>query len=295
MMKDLAGKVAFITGGGSGVGLGMAKVFSAAGMNVVIADIRQDHLDQAMAYFNERNAQVHGIHLDITDRKAMAEAADEAERVFGKVQLLCNNAGVNLLNHIEKVTYDDWDWLMNVNLNGVINGIQTFVPRMIEYGKGGHIVNTASMSAFYAIQGSTVYTTSKFAVRGMSEALRLDLEPRGIGVSVLCPGAVNTNIHESVVTRPQQLSDTKTQVDAETMNRMKAFSEGGMDPVKLGEKVLEAVENNAPYIIPYSEFRGLLTRLHNVVLDAMPLPENDPDAIKRVETMNKHSKSNHNL
>jgi NADP-dependent 3-hydroxy acid dehydrogenase YdfG len=294
-MKDVAGKVAFITGGGSGVGLGMAKVFAAAGMKVVIADIRQDHLDQAMAYFKEQNAEVHAIQLDITDRKAMAEAADETERVFGKVQLLCNNAGVNLLGTIDKVTYDDWDWLTNVNLGGVINGIQTFVPRMVEYGKGGHIVNTASMSAFYAIQGSVVYTTTKFAVRGMSEALRIDLEPHNIGVSVLCPGAVNTNIHESVFTRPKHLSNTKIHVDEETMNRMKAFSEGGLDPVKLGEKVLEAVKKNELYIIPFSEFRGLLTRLHNRVLDAMPLPEEDPDAVKRVETMQKYSKANHNL
>lgn len=292
---ELTGKVAFITGGGSGVGLGMAKMFSEAGMKVVIVDIRQDHLDQAMAYFKERNAQAHAIRLDVTDRKAMAEAADETERVFGHVQLLCNNAGVNLLGPIDKVTYDDWDWLTNVNLGGVINGIQTFIPRMIDYGKGGHIVNTASMSAFYAIQGSVIYTASKFAVRGLSEALRLDLKPYGIGVSVLCPGAVNTNIHESVLTRPNHLANTKIEVDAETMSKMKAFGEGGLDPVKLAEKVLEAVKNNAPYIIPFSEFRGLLTDLHNHVLEAMPLPEDDPDAVKRVETMKKYSKSKHNL
>lgn len=147
-MQDFKGKVAFITGGGSGVALGQAKVFAKAGMKVVIADIRQDHLDQAMAYFEQTDAQVHPIRLDITDRKAMAEAADETERVFGPVQLLCNTAGVSIFGPMQQATYEDWDWIMNVNVGGVINGIQTFVPRMIEYGKGGHIVNTASMSGF---------------------------------------------------------------------------------------------------------------------------------------------------
>jgi NAD(P)-dependent dehydrogenase (short-subunit alcohol dehydrogenase family) len=290
-MKDLAGKVAFITGGGSGVALGQAKVFAKAGMKVVIADIRQDHLDQAMAYFKEQNAQVHAIHLDVTDRKAMAEAADETERVFGPVQLLCNTAGVNLLGPMAKATYDDWDWIMGVNVGGVINGIQTFVPRMIDYGKGGHIVNTASMSSFRPLLGTGIYSTSKFAVRGMSEALRIELEPYNIGVSVLCPGAVNTNIHEAVFTRPKHLSNTNNHVGEEEMKRQKAVLEPGLDPVVLAEKVLEAVKDNKLYIIPYPEFRETFIELHNRVLEALPDPKDDPDMIKRVEALKKHSAS----
>lgn len=289
-MKDVAGKVAFITGGGSGVGLGMAKVFAAAGMKVVIADIRQDHLDQAMAYFKEQNAEVHAIQLDITDRKAMAEAADETERVFGPVQLLCNTAGVSIFGPMQDATYDDWDWVMSVNVGGVINGIRTFVPRMIEYGKGGHIVNTASMSGFYPMPGTGVYCTSKFAVRGLSESLRIDLEPHNIGVSVLCPGAVNTNIHEAVLTRPKHLSDTGYyHEDPEIFKRLKAVIEPGLDPVVLAEKVLEAVKNNDLYIIPYAEFRETLIELHNRVLAALPDPKDDPDMMKRVEAMQKNS------
>lgn len=290
-MKELAGKVAFITGGGSGVALGQAKVFAKAGMKVVIADIRKDHLEQAMAYFKEQNAPVHPIHLDITDRKAMAEAADEAERVFGPVQLLCNTAGVNLLGPLVNVTYDDWDWLMGVNVGGVINGIQTFVPRMIEYGKGGHIVNTASMSSFRPLRGTGIYATTKFAVRGLSESLRIELEPYDIGVSVLCPGAVNTNIHEAVLTRPKNLSNTNTHVGTEEMKRQKAVIEPGFDPVALGEKVLDAVENNKLYIIPYPEFRETLIEIHNRVLEALPDPKDDPDMMKRVEALKKHSAS----
>ena len=199
-MRDLEGKVAFITGGGSGVGLGQAKVFALeAGMKVVIADIRQDHLDQAMDYFKDKDAAVHPVLLDITDREAYVKAADEAEKVFGPVQLLCNTAGVSQFGPVENATYDDWDWQIDVNLKGVINGIVTFVPRMIKHGQGGHILNTASMSAFVSTPGATIYTTSKYAVRGLSENLRMDLSKHNIGVSCLCPGGVNSNIHEAVL------------------------------------------------------------------------------------------------
>jgi len=291
-MEDLRGKVAFITGGGSGVGFGQAKVFAREGMKVVIADIRKDHLDEAMDYFRKEHADVHAIQMDITDRKQMAEAADEVEKIFGPVQLLCNTAGVNLLGPIYEATYDDWDWLMSVNVGGVVNGVMTFVPRMIEYGDGGHVVNTASMSAFYPMKGTGIYCTTKFAVRGLSESLRIDLEPHGIGVSVLCPGAVNTNIHESVLTRPKKFSNTKNIVTDDIMKQMKKVIQPGMDPLFLAEKVLEAVKRNDLYIIPYPEFRETLIELHERVLAALPDPQSDPDMYKRVEAMNKYSMYN---
>lgn len=292
-MKDLQGKVAFITGGGSGVGLGQAKVFALeAGMKVVIADIREDHLEQAMEYFHHTDAEVHAIHLDVTDRKAMAKAADEVERVFGPVQLLCNTAGVSIFGPMQDATYDDWDWILSVNLGGVINGIQTFVPRMIQYGQGGHVVNTSSMSGFYPMPGTGIYCTSKFAVRGLSESLRIDLEPHNIGVSVLCPGAVNTNIHEAVRTRPKHLSHTGYyHEDEEIMGRLKKVIEPGLDPVILARHVLKAVLNNDLYIIPYAEFRETLIQLHEQVLAALPDPEEDPDMFKRVEAIQRHSVS----
>ncbi|MGH8229234.1 MAG: SDR family oxidoreductase, partial [Steroidobacteraceae bacterium] len=199
-MQDLEGKVAFITGGGSGVALGQAKVLAGeAGMKVVIADVRRDHLDEAMAYFSAKALPVHPIELDITDRKAYVRAADEAERVFGPVELLCNTAGVSQFGPVEKATYDDWDWQIDVNLKGMVNGVQAFMPRMIERGKGGHIVNTASMSGFVALPNTAICCTTKYAARGLSESLRIELEKYHIGVSLLCPGGVNTNIHESVL------------------------------------------------------------------------------------------------
>jgi len=287
-MKDLAGKVAFITGGGSGVALGQAKAFAAVGMKIVIADIRKDHLDSAVAWFKEQKLPVHGIQLDITDRKAYAAAADEAERVMGPVQLLCNTAGVSQFGPAQMATYDDWDWQLNVNLGGVINGIQTFVPRMLLRKLEAHIVNTASMAGILPIGGATIYCTSKFAVRGLSECLRQDLAPHNIGVSVLCPGAVNTNIHEAVLTRPKHLANTGYYgADPLVMKGLKEVIQPGYDPVVLGEIVVKGVRENAEYIIPYAEFRGPIQARTDLILKVIPDPKDDPGMQAREDAMNK--------
>ena len=199
IVRDVEGKVAFVTGGGSGVGLGMAKAFVAAGMRVAIADIRADHLEAAVA---ELDGDVHAIQLDVTDREAFARAADETERVLGNVHVLCNNAGINLFNDLAEATYQDWDWVLGVNLGGVVNGVVTFVPRIKAHGERGHVVNTASMAAFVAGPGAGIYTTAKFAVHGLSDALRWSLLPHGIGVSMVCPGLVKSKIYESDLIRP---------------------------------------------------------------------------------------------
>jgi NAD(P)-dependent dehydrogenase (short-subunit alcohol dehydrogenase family) len=294
-MKDLKGKTAFITGGGSGVALGQAKAFSAVGMKVVIVDIRQDHLEDGLAQLRARGVEAHGIKLDITDRKAYAEAANEAERVFGPVQLLCNTAGVSQFGPMQQATYDDWDWQMSVNVGGIINGIQTFVPRMLKLGQPCHIVNTASMSAFTPMPGTGIYCTTKFAVRGLSESLRLDLEPHGIGVSVLCPGAVNTNIHEAVLTRPKHFANTGYYgADPQVMRSLKQVIEPGYEPEKLGEKVVAAVLNNDLYVIPYAEFREPLIELHKRVLAALPDPKDDPGMESRLAAMRKRMEERRN-
>lgn len=282
-MKDLEGKVAFITGGGSGVALGQAKVFAEeAGMKVVIADVRKDHLDQAQAYFAGKGITVHAIHLDITDREAYVRAADEAERVFGPVQLLCNTAGVSQFGPVESATYDDWDWQIDVNLKGMINGVQTFMPRMIERRTGAHIVNTASMSAFVALPNTAIYCTSKYAVRGLSESLRLELEKHDIGVSLLCPGGVNTNIHESVLSRPPRYGRTGYYgADPEVFKRLKTVIESGFDPVDLARIVLAAVRRNDFWILPYPEFIPTLEKYNAEVIAALKSYENDPDYARR--------------
>ncbi|RKF23535.1 SDR family NAD(P)-dependent oxidoreductase [Altericroceibacterium spongiae] len=284
-MTELEGKTAFITGGGSGVALGQAKVLAEeAGMKVVIADIRQDALDEAMAYFAGRSVAVHPIRLDLTDRAAYAEAADEAERVFGPVQLLCNTAGVSQFGPIADATYDDWDWQMDVNVNGVINGCMTFIPRMIGHGQGGHILITASMSAFVALPSTGIYCTTKYAVRGLAESLRVEMPQHNIGVSLLCPGGVNTNIHRAVETRPEKYGKTGYYgADEAVFARLKSVIEGGFDPVDLGRVAREGIERDQFWILPYPEFADGQKGRDEEIIEAMMLYKDHPDTIRRAK------------
>jgi NAD(P)-dependent dehydrogenase (short-subunit alcohol dehydrogenase family) len=201
-MHDLTGKNAFITGGASGIGFAMAQAFLNEGMNVAIADVDADALAKAMTALSGSNARVLAVQLDVTNRSQYEEVAQQVEAELGNVHVLCNNAGVYRGGALDAVTYADWDWVMGVNVGGVINGLQTFLARMERHGEGGHVVNTASMAGLTTAPGLGVYNASKFAVVGLSEALRKDLEPKGIGVSVLCPGMVRTRILESERTRP---------------------------------------------------------------------------------------------
>ena len=272
-MEDVKGKVAFITGGGSGIGLGMAGAFVRAGMRVVIADIRPDHLEQASRLLGAGEA-IHAIQLDVTDRDAMSRAADETERVFGKVHVLCNNAGVATTGPMKLATYSDWDWTVSVNLGGVINGVQTFLPRLLAHGEGGHIVNTSSMSGILPHAGAGLYITTKFAVVGMSEALRSELMAENVGVSVLCPGPVQTNIAECGKTRPARLADTGYG-ESDKNRQQHSVSPLYMDPAKVGERVLEGIKRNDLYIFTHSEFReGIRSRCEAVMA---AVPDTDPD------------------
>ena len=281
---ELEGKVAFVTGGGSGVALGQAKVLAEeAGMKVVIADIRQQALDEAMGYFATKNVAVHPIRMDLTDRAAVAAAKEEAERVFGPVQLLMNTGGVSQFGPIEQATYDDWDWQIDVNLKGVINSCQTFIPRMIELGEG-HIVNTASMSAFVALSTSAIYCTTKYAVRGLTESLRCEMPKFGIGVSILCPGAVNTNIHRSVESRPDRYASTGYYGrDEQIFAHLKAVIQDGFDPVDLGRVVLEAVRRGDFWILPYPEFLPMIEEKNDEIIAALRQYADHPDSRRRRE------------
>ena len=266
-MRDLEGRVAFITGGGSGVGLGMARAFLGAGMKVAIADVRDDHLEEATAALA---GDVLAIRLDVTDREAFARAADDTESALGNVHVLCNNAGINLFNDIADATYQDWDWVLGVNLGGVVNGVVTFVPRIKAHGEGGHVVNTASMAAFVAGPGAGIYTTAKFAVHGLSDALRWSLLPYGIGVSMVCPGLVKSKIYESDLTRPAELSTDVTPADPEFMRILPGLHDAGMDPDEIGEKVVRAVRRNDFYVFTHPEHREELREIFEETLAAFP-------------------------
>ncbi len=261
-MRDFAGKILFITGGASGAGFGQAKVFSEAGCKIVIADIRQDHIDEAMAYFRDKKAEVHAIQLDITDREAYAAAADEVEKVFGSPpQLLFNTAGVNTFGPAEASTFEDYDWVIGVDLGGVINGMVTFVPRMIKAGKGGHIATTSSMAGFGG--GATVapYAAAKAGVNSLMESYYQALKPYNIGVSCLCPGGIRSNIAEATFTRPKHLANTGYNVDAKTIEFEHKFNAQGMDPVELAHILKKGIENEQLFVIPFPDPEKTL-RIH---------------------------------
>ncbi|MHC4451152.1 MAG: SDR family NAD(P)-dependent oxidoreductase [Planctomycetota bacterium] len=250
-MKDVAGKVAFVTGGASGIGLAMARSFSAAGMKVAITDIEQAALDRVKDELARPSAEVIYLQVDVTDRDAMEQAARETEAAFGKVHVVCNNAGVAVGGRIDVMDYNDWDWVMGVNLDGVINGVQTFVNRIKAHGEGGHFVNTASMAGQMPIPGGSIYTTSKYAVVGMSEVMRTDLARYDIGVSVLCPGGVTTNVAKSGRNRPANLlreTDTSQlglgELSAPVMADM-------LEASVIGDMVLAAVLANDLYIFSH--------------------------------------------
>jgi NAD(P)-dependent dehydrogenase (short-subunit alcohol dehydrogenase family) len=289
-MKNVVGKVAFITGGVSGIGLGIAKAFCAAGMRVVVTFRNHHHRNEAMNQLAAWQSQVHPLELDVTDRVAVAAAAAETERVFGRVHVLCNNAGVNVLGPMDQATYEDWDWMLGVNLGGVINTLVSFVPRIKAHGDGGHIVNVASMGSFITGPGAGIYATSKFAVRGLSESLRYSLAPYGIGVSLVCPGLTRSAIYKSSLTRPQSLKNTAFPLDESALRRLQEWQASGMDPDDVGRKTLAGILREDFYIFSHPEFKEELKELCEEILCAMPeVTERDPPRLQ-VEALRKSAR-----
>ena len=253
-MKDFTGKLAFITGGASGAGFGQAQIFSEAGMKVVIADVRQDHIDNATAYFKNKDAQVHFIKLDVMDRPGWAAAAEETERVFGTApDLFVQTAGVNAFGPVEASTFEDFDWVVGVNFGGIVNGLITFVPRMIKAGKGGHIAATTSLASFSASPGVAPYTASKAAALNVMESYYQALKPYGIAVTVLTPANINSNINDAVYkTRPEHLKSTGYNDNEETAKYLyETMQSHGMDPRVLAEKLKKGIEDEVFLVVPY--------------------------------------------
>ena len=284
-LADVRGKVAFVTGGSSGIGLGLARVFSEAGMKVVFTYMREEHRDRALSLFPAGNAGVHAIRLDTADRDGMVRAADEVQQVFGNVHLLVNNAGVGITKQISTASWQDWDWAMNVNVDGVFNGVKVFLPRMLAHGEGGHIVTTSSSGGLLAGMLG-VYVTTKFAVLGMMESLRVELSGRNIGVSAFCPGLVKTDIFNSERNRPSELMNAGgperpapppgiSDIPVDLM----AIA---LDPLDVGRAVLEGIRHNDLYILTHEEFSGPVRDRGEALLASFPR-ERAPKA--RLEAM----------
>ncbi len=280
-MPEYTGKVAFITGGASGAGFGQATVFAEAGCKIAIADIRPAAVEQAVGKLRAQGAQVHGITLDVTDRAAYARAADEIERVFGNPpELLFNTAGVNTFGPVENSTYEDFDWLLGVNLGGVVNGMVTFVPRMIRAGRGGHIVTTASIGGFHGSAVAAIYSAAKAAVINLMESYRQSLEKFQIKVSVLCPANIRSNIAEATRVRPAHLANTGYLVNEDVIRSLHSIHAHGLDPVVLARRTKEAMEAGQLYIIPYPEEKEPLTRHFKQIVDSVLPMEADPQGAK---------------
>jgi NAD(P)-dependent dehydrogenase (short-subunit alcohol dehydrogenase family) len=286
-MKDFAGQLAFITGGASGAGFGQAQVFGRAGSRIVIADIRAEAVDKAVAALKEEGIDAHGIVLDITDRAAYAAAADEVERVCGQAPtLLFNTAGVNNFGPIEHTTYGDFDWLIGVNLGGVVNGMVTFVPRMIASGKPCHIVTVASLGGFTGSSLAGPYSAAKAAVINLMEGYRQGLEKYGIGVSVVCPANIKSNIAEATLTRSATYGETGYVEGEAAIASLNSIYQHGMEPVTLAEHIKRGIEDNVLYIIPYPETKDMLAGHFAAIVEAIPGIETDPEgAKKRVEAL----------
>jgi NAD(P)-dependent dehydrogenase (short-subunit alcohol dehydrogenase family) len=284
-MNIIQGRTALVTGGASGIGLGIAGAFADAGMNVVLADLRQDHIDEALRAFAKRSQSkhVHAIQLDVTDRAAMAAAAEETQRRFGNLHVLVNNAGVGIQGPFRGISYADWDFGMAVNLGGVINGLQTFLPRIRAHGEGGHIINTASLAALVPMPAQyVIYQAAKAAVVTLSEAIRAELAQEKIGVSVLCPGPVKTNIHELSKNRPPQFGVGDAFRAAEAAGAATAKFPSLMDPAEVGALVVEAVRKDELYIITHGEWKQMAKARHAAVIAAMP-EKLDPALVAMLE------------
>lgn len=279
---DFKGKTALITGGVSGIGIGIARAFAAAGIDLVLTYRNAAYQAQAAAWFKERGLrQPRFVPLDVTDRERWRAIAEEV----GPVHILVNNAGVSVFGPTDEASYADYDWIMGVNFGGTVNGLVTFIPRIKAQGAGGHIVNVASMAAYLSGPQAGIYTASKFAVRGLTECLRFNLAPYGIGVSLMCPGLTRTNAWDSALRRPAGFADSGfPPTERAALERFGSAFEAGMDPLEVGEKTLAGMRQNRAVIFTHPEFAEDFDEIHRDSRAALP-QEPVPEGRQRIERL----------
>jgi NAD(P)-dependent dehydrogenase (short-subunit alcohol dehydrogenase family) len=281
-MKDLEGKVAFVTGAASGIGLATTTALAQAGVKVMMCDIEQDALDAAIADLRKTNADVEGVVADVSLKEQLQAAADATIERYGKVHILFNNAGVGGGGSYDSWSQAGWDWTMAVNVMGVVYGVEIFGPLIESHGEGGHIVSTASVAGLMSMS-SAPYFASKYGVVALSEGLRVELEPRGIGVSVLCPGVIRTKILDSGRNLQARFgSDVDELFDPEdreneAAQEFRARIEAGIDPLYVGELVREGIEKNWDYIVTDMEFEPIIrARFENIMAAYDRIKDREP-------------------
>ena len=259
-MKELAGKTVFVTGAASGIGLGIATAFAQAGAKVMLCDIEEAALSAALKQLRLTNVDVDGVKADVSLKAELVAAAEATTARYGKVHILVNNAGVGGGGPYGSWTEASWDWTMGVNLMATIWGIEIFGPLIEQHGEGGHIVSTASIAGLISGQ-SNAYNVSKYGVVALSEGLRRELAPRGIGVSVLCPGFIRTQIMNSRRNLPKRFEGDVRAASgplAEQINMIRERISQGIEPNYVGELVREGVERDLPYIFTDLEFEPMI-------------------------------------
>ena len=272
-MRELAGKTAFVTGGAAGIGLALGRAFAQAGMKVMLADIETDALQAAVKSLQEISPDISGTICDVADAASVERAAQASFDAFGRVHVVCNNTGVAAGGGIDHISLDNWRWVIDVNLMGVLHGIKNFLPHIRAHGEGGHIVNTASMAGMQGEVGFSPYGASKFAVVGMSEGLSLQLKPHGIGVSVLCPSYVRTRIGESGRNRPARYGQSQPLDPASPAAALVAEIarniDAGLEPDTVAARVLAAIRDDELYIFTHPGMRAEVEGRFGAILAAM--------------------------
>lgn len=272
-ITSFAGRNAFVTGGASGIGLGIVKALARRDAFVIMADLRADHISSALRTVAAAGLgeSVIAMELDVTDRDAYAEAAARMDLELDGIDILVNNAGVGVEGPVLGATYADWDFGLGVNLGGVVNGLQAILPQMIAHGRGGHVVNTASLAATVTMPGHlAIYAASKAAVLNLSENMRADLAEKSIGSSVLCPGFVRSNIHEAARNRPPHLRDGSGFAASEQALAQRVVGNDWMDPDEVGEMVAEAILSDSLYIVTHGQFSDRMRQRAEALLAATP-------------------------
>ena len=276
-MRELAGKTAFVTGGASGIGFALGRAFAEAGMNVMLADIETDALTAAVESLRGIGPAVRGVACDVTDPVSVKRAAEASYQAFGNVHVVCNNAGVAAAGGIDEISLDNWRWVLDVNLMGVLHGIHAFLPHMRAHGEGGHIVNTASMAGLQSGLGFSPYVASKFAVVAMSEGLAMSLKPLGIGVTVVCPGYVRTRMGESGRNRPERYGPSLTPDPASPAGMLMAHIaerlQSGLEPSEVAAQVLNAIREDEFYVFTHPEMRDEVDERFAAIVAALDKAE----------------------
>ena len=258
-MKDLAGRVAVITGGASGIGLATARLLAAEGMRIVLADVEAAALERAVAEIAALGAETLGVPTDVGDLAAVRALADRTWERFGTAHVVFNNAGVAIFGPIQDMRHEDWEWVLRVDLWGVIHGVEAFVPRMIAQGEGGHVVNTASFAGLVANQGLGAYCVAKYGVVALSECLYRDVSAHGIGVSVLCPMIVATRITSSERNRPADLGGPAVPPPP-TPEEQASLAGGVLSAAEVAARVVRAIRRGDLYVLTHPESRAFIRR-----------------------------------